>query len=158
MLLSKSCQYALRASIYLARQPEGQFVATRGMCSSLDISFHYLIKIMQKLNKHDLIHSERGTRGGIRLARPAEQIFIKEILYIIEGHDFFSRCVLGFPDCGDPDKCALHNEWVIVKQEIELFFGETTLCHFAQCKNELTLQQLSQNFFRKNKRQNTLKS
>ncbi|MEX0685552.1 MAG: Rrf2 family transcriptional regulator [Balneolales bacterium] len=131
MLLSSSCRYALRASIYLAQQPEGKFVATKEMCASLGISFHYLIKIMQKLNKHNLIQSERGTKGGIRLARAANSIFIKDIIETIEGESFFTKCVLGFPNCGAPDECALHKEWVAVKGNLIVFFSETSLAYFS---------------------------
>ncbi|MEX0929564.1 MAG: Rrf2 family transcriptional regulator [Balneolales bacterium] len=127
MLLSKSCRYALRASIYLAQQPGGAYVSTRNMCSSLDISFHYLIKILQKMNKHKLIQSERGNRGGVRLARPSDQILMKEIIESIESESFLTKCVLGFPACGAPDECALHKEWVVLKTDLNLFFSHTSL-------------------------------
>lgn len=131
MLLSKSCRYALRASIYLARKPAGTFVTTKLMCSDLNISFHYLIKILQILNRQSIIQSERGTKGGVRLARPSGDISLKEIILTIEGEDFFTRCVLGFPECGSPGECALHKEWKEVKCGLDKYFSETSLEVFS---------------------------
>ena len=42
MLLSKSCVYGLRASIYLASKSEGEFISIKGMSANLEISFHFL--------------------------------------------------------------------------------------------------------------------
>ncbi|CAN0202088.1 unnamed protein product, partial [Chrysoparadoxa australica] len=49
MLLSKSCVYGLRASIYLASKSDEEFNSIKEMSDKLEISFHFLTKILQQL-------------------------------------------------------------------------------------------------------------
>ncbi|HCT51303.1 MAG TPA: transcriptional regulator, partial [Balneola sp.] len=66
MLLSKSCVYGLRASIYLASKSDEEFNSIKEMSDKLEISFHFLTKILQQLTAESLMVSYKGPKGGIR--------------------------------------------------------------------------------------------
>lgn len=140
MLLSKSAEYGIRASLYLASLHEDGYVSIGTMSEELDISFHFLTKIFQKLTQAGLMESFRGPKGGIALARPAEQITIMDLVVAIDGDDLFTGCVLGLPGCGDQKPCPLHNRWAVERDRIQTVFNRTTLAEMARDINSLDLR------------------
>ena len=126
-MLSKSCEYGLRASLYLASLDHDGYVSISKISEDLDISFPFLTKIFQKLNDAGLLDSQRGPKGGVALTKPAEEVSLYEIVVAIDGDDLFSECVLGLPNCGDAKPCPLHDEWVEKRSAVETMFRNATL-------------------------------
>ena len=63
-LLTKSCVYGLRATLYVASFcGERHFVPIREISEKLGLSFHFLTKILQKLTEAGLMESYRGPSG-----------------------------------------------------------------------------------------------
>ena len=50
-----------------------------------DIPLAYLLKIMQRMVKANILRSKRGPRGGFTLARPAKEITLLEIIEVAGG-------------------------------------------------------------------------
>ncbi len=126
-LISKSCEYGLRAALFIAARGDNGFVPIHDISRDLGISFHFLTKILQKLTQNGLLKSYRGPSGGIALARKAHDISLLEIVRAIEEHDIFSTCVLGLKNCGDSTPCPLHQHWARERTRIESSFGSMTL-------------------------------
>lgn len=131
MLLSKSCEYGLRATLYLVTLKREGYVSIREISEELDISFHFLTKIFQKMTQAGLLESFRGPNGGIMLARPAGQITLRDIVLAIDGPDLFRECVLGLPGCGNERPCPMHSRWAVERERIEAMFGRTTLAEMG---------------------------
>lgn len=111
-LLSKSCVYGLRASLYVAGFAEKrEYVPINEIARELDISFHFLTKILQQLTGAGLMESYRGPSGGVTLAKPAHEISLLDIVTAIDGAEMFSECVLGLEGCGTHAPCPLHATW-----------------------------------------------
>ena len=127
MLLSRTCEYGVRAMVYLAAESTTDYRAVRTISEDLEISFHFLTKIFQQLTRFGLLRSYRGPNGGVRLSRPASEIRLKEIVVAIEGPDLFTECVLGLPGCGEDRPCPLHDAWSIVRSELETMLEGRTL-------------------------------
>ncbi|QXD16121.1 Rrf2 family transcriptional regulator [Rhodocaloribacter litoris] len=131
MLLSKSAEYGLRATLYLtALEPEG-YVAIREISKELDISFHFLTKILQKLTEAGLIRSFRGPKGGVALARSPDRITLYDIVVAIDGPELFTECVLGLPGCGEHRLCPLHDAWRVERGRLQALLTGTTLATLA---------------------------
>jgi len=130
-MISKSCEYGLRAVLYVAAQPGSSFVPIKQISNELDISFHFLTKILQKLTQHGLMDSYRGPSGGVALARPARSISLLEVIKAIEGNELFTDCVLGLGGCGSERPCPLHQEWAKERSRLEKMFGATSLDKLA---------------------------
>lgn len=126
-MLSKSCEYGLRASLYLASLNQEGYVSINTVSEELDISFAFLTKIFQKLNDADLLASQRGPEGGVALTRPGDEISLYEIVTAIDGEDLFTECVLGLPGCGEATPCPLHEAWVQDRRRMETMFRNATL-------------------------------
>jgi len=139
MLLSKSCEYGLRAMLYLATLGDGEekgertvdptreYVSIRTISDELDIGFSFLTKVFQQLNDAGLLTSKRGPGGGVALTRPPAEIHLHEIVVAIDGDDLFEECVLGLPGCGEAEPCPLHDHWSETRGQLETMFRSTTL-------------------------------
>lgn len=130
-LISKSCEYGLRAVLYMAARKGGGAVPIRTISEELDISFHFLTKILQRLAKKGLVVSSRGPRGGVALAVPARRIALMDVIRAIEGRDVLGDCILGLGGCGRKKPCPLHRQWARERAGIEAMFVRTTLAKLA---------------------------
>ena len=83
MLFTRATEYALLSLIIIAR--EDRPVGTDILSKRLGISRSFLAKILQSLAKQNILVSYKGASGGFMLARPAEELSIKEITNAAEG-------------------------------------------------------------------------
>ncbi len=132
MLLSKACEYGLRAALYMALEQKEEYISIRNMSKKLDISYHFLTKILQQLTKAGLMESYKGPNGGVRLAEKSGDIQLFEIVKAIDGDELFTECVLGLPGCGERKPCALHQKWANHREEIKMMLKTTTLQKLAE--------------------------
>lgn len=87
MKLSAKAENACLAAIILARQDPDQPLPVREIAEVFDISERFLVQILLQLKAAGLVYSTRGPTGGYRLARPAEQISLGDVLKAMEGPD-----------------------------------------------------------------------
>jgi Rrf2 family protein len=132
MLLSKACEYGIRAVLYLTDGPKGTYVPIRSVSDALGIPYHFLAKVVQTLAQADVLTSSRGPNGGIALARPASQIALKEIVVALDGDGIFKECVLGLPGCGERKPCPLHEQWAPARDRIHRMFDHVSLAEMAE--------------------------
>lgn len=128
MILSQACKYGLRAVVHLAGKGD-QPMLSRDIARELNIPEHFLAKILQDLSKNKLLLSFKGRGGGFRLARPANEIRLLEVIQAIDGPQFGQGCLLGLPDCSDAKQCPLHYQWSEIKTRIMQTLGDTTIDH-----------------------------
>lgn len=132
MLLSKSCEYGLRAALHLASSPGTGYVAIREISEALGIPYHFLAKIVQAMIQQGLLESTRGPGGGVRLARSATRITLHDIVLALDGPALFEACVLGLPGCGTQQPCPLHEQWAATRGRVRTLFADTTLAALAE--------------------------
>lgn len=130
-MLSSSTVYAIRACIYLATHKDIKYLSISEISEKLDISFHFLTKILQKLTKKNILASYRGPNGGVSFTRPTDQIELIEILEAVEPNPVFSECILGIPNCNDAEPCPLHDEWGPIRSRLRQKFENTTIATLA---------------------------
>lgn len=127
MLLNKTSEYGIRAMMYLAQEGGDGYISAGDMGRHLDISAHFLTKIMQQLTAAGLVKSYRGPNGGLALARSASTISVRDIYVALEGDALFSECVLGLPECGNRKPCPFHDRWATARERINRMMSEQTL-------------------------------
>ena len=140
-MFSKKCCYGIRAAIYMAtlKQDEG-FVSILQISDKLNISFHYLTKILQALTKQNIIFSYRGPKGGVTFVRPPDSVSLFEIVDAIDGQKIFTDCTLGLEDCGNDNPCPLHEQSIVAKNELRSLLETTTLEQLAHQVTNLNLR------------------
>lgn len=127
MLLSNACVYGLRASVYLAAVKEESYISIKKISSDLDISHHFLTKVLQQLTSANLMESMKGPKGGVRLTQQTHNITLLEIVAAIDGMDILTECALGLPGCGSAKPCPIHDKWADTRDEIRKMLSETSL-------------------------------
>lgn len=137
MLLSKSCEYGVRAALFLAQRKPAELVPIREISDELNISFHFLTKILQTLTSAELVFSHKGPKGGVCLTKLPKDITLYDLIAAIDTDKVFTQCVLGLPGCGNQRPCPLHHHWAETREHLQKMFTETTLEHLAtRMKNE----------------------
>lgn len=132
MLLSKSCVYGLRAALYLAAKNDGEYHSLREMSEELNISFHFLTKILQQLTSDGLMESYKGPNGGVKLSEKGKKATLFDMVIAIDGPGLFTQCALGLPGCGSQEPCPLHESWIDTRASIENMLRRTTLIKIAE--------------------------
>ena len=85
MKISHRGLYALKALIHLAGAYEGGVVPARTVAESEEIPEKFLEGILLALKNARIVSSERGREGGYRLRKPPREIFIGDVVRLIDG-------------------------------------------------------------------------
>lgn len=132
-VISKAGEYGLRALLYMvSKRADQEFVSIREMSDELNISFHFLTKILQTLTQKGLLRSYRGPNGGVAFLVAPENILLADLIRALEGDDFFEKCLLGLPGCGAAKPCPMHDFWKETKGRLQAEFEQTTLAQIGQ--------------------------
>ncbi len=120
MILSQACNYGILSMLYIAKESTpGEYISIRKISSELNISFAFLTKILQILTQNGMLHSVRGAKGGVALAKPSSEISMYDVIRAIDGESMFHECILGLPGCGEQKPCPLHNEWARIRDDLK---------------------------------------
>ncbi|MFQ6673287.1 MAG: RrF2 family transcriptional regulator [Fidelibacterota bacterium] len=133
MLFSKSVEYAVQAMIYLAEKGSPDPIMIGEIAKAYDIPQQFLAKIVQTLVKHRLMIAVRGRRGGVKLARPASDIYLPEVIQAIEGPPPDEEpCIFGLDSCSDQEPCPFHHKWSVIRDEIRHMLDHEDLGKLAK--------------------------
>jgi len=127
MELTKAGDYGIFGVIYLAKQPKGKIVSLAEVAKAENLPEKFLAKIFQNLTRSGLIISHRGARGGFSLARPADQITVKELLESIQGPIHFTRCLSLLGECEREEICELRKIWKKAQDYLLKLLTQNTL-------------------------------
>jgi Rrf2 family nitric oxide-sensitive transcriptional repressor len=84
MRLKSYTDYALRVLMHLAAKPD-RLASIGDMARTYRISHNHLMKVVQDLRKEGFLDAVRGRSGGVRLARPAREISVGDVVRCTEG-------------------------------------------------------------------------
>jgi len=132
VLYSRPCEYAIRATTYLARQPQSRLVPVGEIARAEGIPIPFLSRILYQLARAGLLYSRRGPGGGFQLARPAREMALREVVAVIDGLDGFQRCVLGLNQCSDDAPCPLHDMWKGLRGRLTAYLDRVSLADLAR--------------------------
>lgn len=126
-LLPQTAEYALRAMTCIAAWPPGVPVPSRELVDRTYIPEAYLAKVLRKLVEANLLLSQKGHRGGFRLARDPVEIRFIDILRAVEVDPAARHCAFGFPNCDGGRPCPLHDHYEQLQQEYLNWAARATL-------------------------------
>ncbi len=126
MLLSKTCEYAVRATIFIAHKShEYKRVSIPDISIAINSPQHFTAKILQTLVREKVISSNKGPSGGFFI-ETGKQVFLIDIVKAIDGNKIFTGCGLGLPKCSDKTPCPLHHDIVPIRAKLlAVFSGKT---------------------------------
>jgi len=117
MQITRQADYAVRAVLHLARNGE-QRIATSKIAEEQRIPPSFLAKIISQLSIAGLLHTSRGARGGVMLAREAKDITLLEVVEAIDGPIQLNECVGDSGICSFDETCPLRPVWCDAQDEL----------------------------------------
>lgn len=91
-MLTNTSATAIQFLLYLNRQGEDALLQPAEAAERLGASPTYLSKIVSLLAKADLVHTYRGAKGGVRLAHPAAEITLLQVVEACQGRILGDYC------------------------------------------------------------------
>ena len=119
-MFSKACEYAIKASIYIARQSlQQKRVNVKEVSQSIDAPVAFTAKILQVLCREDIMQSVRGQQGGFVFEEYKQrEVKIYDIVRLIDGDGLFTQCGLGLQKCSADNPCPVHDDFKIVREKL----------------------------------------
>ena len=118
MQITRQADYAVRAVLYLARLGQTERAATSQVAQEQHIPPSFLAKIISQLSIAGLLHTSRGARGGVTLAREPGDITLLEVIEAIDGPIMLNECVGDTETCTFDDKCPLRPVWCEAQNDL----------------------------------------
>src|SRR5262245_33061267 len=111
-MLSKKAKYGLKASLCLARSYYTGAIVISQLSKQEYIPRKFLEKILLQLKKSNILQSQMGRSGGYRLSRPPSEIYLGDIVRILDGPIGPLPCVSSYAyqacfDCKDERTCEI---------------------------------------------------
>lgn len=143
-MLSQTAEHALRALLYLARQPEDAAVPADAIARAIDAPRNYLSKTLNTLARQGIVSGTRGPNGGFRLVlRPGEITLARVMEAFADTGVSRKMCLLGGETCSDQTACAAHFRWKEVWREAALPLERTTLADLLAPELEISSPQVA---------------
>ncbi len=128
--ISKLTDYGTVILARLAQDAGAQLTATQ-LSQSTHVPLATVSKLLKQLQRHSLVTSTRGLRGGYRLARAPAAITAAEVLDALEGPVALTECASHSNHCGIESSCGVNRAWQKVNSAIRRTLSEITLLELA---------------------------
>jgi Rrf2 family protein len=136
VIITRATEYAIRALLYLARQPRGEIVYKKDICSHQDITPAFLTKILQPLIKAGIVGSQRGVGGGFYLRKNPEQVTLLDVVVSQEGPLFLNDCLADGSTCDRDSFCPVHGAWKEVREEMMATLSRFNFAQLVQMETD----------------------
>lgn len=127
MELSRAAQFALRTVLDLAVSGPSR---TADVAARRGIPPAQAGKIIQQLVRGGIVRSERGPRGGVRLAHAPERVTLRQVIEAIEGPTTVARC-LAFDDCPCVQPCPIRVTLARIQHDLRAQLDRITVADLA---------------------------
>jgi Rrf2 family protein len=123
--------YALRALAELAVAPVGLVTAER-LATAQEIPLKFLENILLELRRAEIVSSQRGTEGGYRLAKPAAEISLADVIRAVEGPIATVRGARPEDVAYTGAAVALREVWIDLRASMRGVLEETSLADLVE--------------------------
>jgi Rrf2 family protein len=132
-MFSKACEYAIRAMIFIAKKSEeGSTTGIIEIAKSINAPQHFIAKILQELRRQGLVQSNKGPNGGFFIDDPNGKITLTDVVRAIDGDQIFTGCVLGLEKCNAKKPFPLHDEFMLIRQNLYETLQSYSVAHFNE--------------------------
>jgi Rrf2 family protein len=129
LLITRATEYAIRAVLFLAKQPRGEIVFKKDICRTQSITPAFLTKIFQPLIKAGIVGSQRGVGGGFFLLKPPQEVTLLDIVQAQEGPLYINQCLTREGACERDVFCPVHGAWREIRGELTSTLSRYTFAH-----------------------------
>ncbi len=130
-MLNQSAEYAVRAVVRLANLGPDEWAQASDLAAELGMPANYLSKLLHQLATANVLASRRGRGGGFRLGRPAERVWLAEVVAPFDPPERYRECLLGGKECSAATACEAHETWKPIAERVYAFLAETSVAQMA---------------------------
>ena len=130
--LSKTTDYGIVLLAGLARDPSAEPRNARELAEGSDLPVPMASKILKALAKEGLLVSQRGSKGGYRLARDPAELSVSEMVRVLEGPVALTDCAIGPSLCEHEAMCAVREPWQLISRVVEQALSNVTLADLVR--------------------------
>jgi Rrf2 family iron-sulfur cluster assembly transcriptional regulator len=132
MQLSTKGRYAVMAMTDLAGRGDARAVSLAEIAQRQQISQAYLEQLFARLRRRGLVTAHRGPGGGYRLARPAAETSVADVVIAVDEPLKAIRCGGGASGCmKDGARCLTHDLWEETGRQIHDYLASVSLADVA---------------------------
>jgi Rrf2 family iron-sulfur cluster assembly transcriptional regulator len=132
MQLSTKGRYAVMAMTDLAGRGGDRAVSVSEIAERQQISQAYLEQIFARLRRRGIVTSHRGPGGGYRLARPAAETTVADVVIAVDEPLRAIRCGGGHTGCmKDGARCLTHDLWEETGRHLRDYLASVSLADVA---------------------------
>ena len=118
MKLTRGTDYGIQGVLYLTTQPYERVTLLHEIAVKRGIPETYLAKIFQDLTKAGVVRSHRGAKGGFRLAHPASEISLLQVIEALQSPIALNRCLDISDACANSPTCPIHQVLARAQQQL----------------------------------------
>ena len=144
MRISAKADYAVRACIELARAEEGRHTKGDAIATAQQIPLKFLENILSELRTSGIVASRRGADGGYRLARPAAEVTVADIIRAVEGPLASIRGERPESVPYDGSASPLQHVWIAVRAALRSVVEHVSLADLAAGELPADVERLAQ--------------
>lgn len=139
-MFSKTCEYAIRAMIFIAKRSKaGEKAGIKEISKEIDSPESFIAKILQELSRKGLVLSTKGPNGGFFLDEKLLDGSLAAIVKSVDGEKIFSGCGLGLKQCSEAKPCPIHYQFKIIRENMRDMLEGAKLGSFTEeLENKLT--------------------
>ena len=127
--ISKLADYSV---VVLVRLGAGEIETAPGIAHATGVPEPTVAKVLKALAGAGLVVSQRGARGGYRLARPLHRVSVAEVITAIEGPIALTACVEHSPSACEAERCCpVRGRWDPVNAAVREALEGVTLAQLA---------------------------
>lgn len=122
MRITTWAEYGLICALHLAKRTGEGPITGREIAAGERLPGDYVEQILLRLRRAGLVNSTRGARGGYSLARPPEEISVREVIAASELGTFDLHCVthpVGEERCAESQSCSIRPVWMMLQRKID---------------------------------------
>ena len=124
MKISEAASLALHTTVILAANPN-RLISTKKLASQLHASEAHLSKVLQRLEKADIVNSTRGPKGGFKLKNLSDEITLLDVYEAIDGNFSPSNCLFDENLCNG--NCIMGNLLEDLNTQVRDYLSKTKL-------------------------------
>ena len=130
--LSKTTDYGIVLLARLAQDSGAGPRNARELAQCLDLPVPMVSKVLKALAKEGLLVSQRGSKGGYRLAQEPEELTVSEMIRVLEGPVALTDCAIGPALCEHETMCAVREPWQLISRVVEKALADVTLADLVR--------------------------
>ncbi|MGB1268499.1 MAG: RrF2 family transcriptional regulator [Flavobacteriaceae bacterium] len=128
-MFSKSCEYGLRAVIYIAQQSAlDNKVSLHTISEAINSPQAFTAKVLQQLTRNNIVKSIKGPYGGFVIEKDKlGSVKLSDVVKVLDGDSIYTNCGLGLRKCNEDLPCPLHFKFIEIRDKLKEMLECTTL-------------------------------